>query len=569
MAFGGLKKKPNIVILMTDEQRHTMHWPQGWAEENLPSMRRLMDNGLTFENAFANACTCSPSRTTMFTGTYPAHHGVTEVLEWFSSQPARDLQGQLASGYQNMAKMLRTAGYEVTYKGKWHMTRPLKFDPVAKILRFTDEDIPKIAGYGFDGWNQPDAGEGIPVWEYGGGRINNDGRYVDGYGIPHRPGVDWERSALAFLDQQKEDAENPFCLVVSLVNPHDVLAYPGTGKNHRGQLPAYLQGGYSLGDFQNLAGGFDFPSNYQDDLSTKPWVQRQSLGVFDENLGILHTDEEKLNYIKFYAYLHKVVDNEMMKVLRKLDEKNLTDSTLIIRVSDHGDLGMSHGGMRQKTYNAYEEAIHVPMIFSNPVLWGNGKSKRTQSLAGLIDLMPTLATIAEVPHRDERWTFQGFDLTPVLDNPSNQVQDNILFTFDDVDSTLPLHGATHIRCLRTDSWKYAVYFDPITGYAPEYELYCHEPGPDFPGLERDPGELVNLAHPEVAGRLPEELRKKVWEKRQALHQELTEKIRNRTPDEPKELANRHTATIPDEIVWPKISGVSPTASSFEGGLALR
>lgn len=567
MAFAGLRKKPNILILMTDEQRHVMHWPKGWAEQNLPSMKRLMENGITFENAFASTCTCSPSRTTMFTGTYPAHHGVTEVLEWTSTQAARDLQGQLASGYQNLGKMLGTAGYKVTYKGKWHMTRPLKFDPLAKVLRWTDEDILHVERYGFAGWNQPDAGEGIPTWEYGGGRINNDGRYVDGYGQTHRPNVNYERSTLAFLDEQGPDSD-PFCLVVSLVNPHDVLAYPGTGKNYVGQIPAYLQGGYNLSDFRDLPGGFELPPNYHDDLQTKPWVQRQSLKLFDETLGPIHTPEEQLLYVKFYAYLHKVVDAQIMKVLNKLDERGLTDDTLIIRVSDHGEMGMSHGGLRQKTYNAYEETMRVPMIFSNPVLWGNGRAARTESLAGLVDLMPTLATIADVPHRDERWTFQGFDLTPVLADPKEAVQDNLLFTFDDVDSTLPLKGATHIRCLRTPTWKYAVYFDPITGFAPEYELYCHEAGADFKGLKSDPGELVNLAHPEVVSQLPEDLRQKVWKKRQDLHEQLTEKIRNREPHEPKELANRHTGTIPDTVVWPKVTGISPTASSFVGGVGL-
>lgn len=566
MAFGELRKKPNIVIIITDEQRHVMHWPAGWAEKNLPSMRRLMENGVTFEYAFANACTCSPSRTTLFTGTYPAHHGVTEVLEWLSTQPARDLQGQLKSGYQNMGKMLRTAGYEVTYKGKFHMIRPVKYDSLAGFQRWTDEDRYHLARWGFEGWNPPDAGEGIPLWEYGGGIINNDGRFVDGWGHPHRPDVNPQRSILSYLDTKSADDENPFCLVVSLVNPHDVLGYPGTGQTYRGQLPAYLQGGYSLSSFRDLPGGFDLPSNYRDDLNFKPWVQRQSLHVFDQTLGVMTSQDEELNYVKFYAYLHTVVDAEIQKVLDKLDERGLTDDTLIVRLSDHGDMGMSHSGMRQKTYNAYEETMRVPMIFSNPVLWGGKKAAQTTSLASLIDLMPTLATIAEVPHRDERWTFQGFDLTPVLEDPKKSVQDEILFTFDDVDSTLPLKGATHIRCLRTPEWKYAVYYDPITGFAPEYELYAHDPGPGFPGLDADPLELVNLGHPEVAGKLAPELREKVAKQRQALHEQLTEKLRNRHPDEPHTLANKHTGTLPDEIIWPKISGVSPVASQYEGGV---
>lgn len=566
MAFGELRKKPNIVIIMTDEQRHAMHWPVGWEQKNLPSMRRLMENGVTFEYAFANACTCSPSRTTLFTSTYPAHHGVTEVLGWLSTQPARDMQGQLKSGYQNMFKMLRTAGYDVAYKGKWHMNRPLKYDTLAGFQRWSDEDRAHITRWGVEGWNPPDAGEGIPVWEYGGGRINNDGRFVDGYGHPHRPDVNPERSTLSYLETRSADDENPFCLVVSLVNPHDVLAYPGTGGNYKGQLPAYLQGGYSLSDFSNLEGGFDLPPNFRDDLNTKPWVQRQSLAIFDENLGVLKSEDDQLTYVKFYAYLHTVVDAQIQKVLNKLDERGLTNDTLIIRLSDHGEMGMSHSGMRQKTYNAYEETMRIPMVFSNPVLFGGGRAARTHAMAGLVDIMPTLATIAEVPHRDERWTFQGFDLTPVLEDPKKKVQEQILFTFDDVDSTLPVKGATHIRCLRTPEWKYAVYYDPITGYAPEYELYAHDPGEGFPGLDADPLELVNLASQDVVSRLAPELLEKVRRKRQELHEQLTEKMRNRHPDEPHTLANRHTGTLPDEIVWPKISGVSPTSTTYEGGV---
>ena len=567
MAYGGLKKKPNILIIFTDEQRHIMHWPKGWAEQNLPSLMRLKANGISFENAFTNACTCSPSRSTFFTGTYPAHHGVTEVLSWITTTPVRDLQGQLKSNYQNLAKMLKTAGYSVHYKGKWHMTEPIKFDPVAKYMRWTDLDIDHLEqGWGFEGWNPPDAGEGIPVWEFGGGQINNDGRFLDGWGTPHRPGVNEERSILSFLDQQDAGTDNPFCLVASFVNPHDVLAYPGTGQNYKGQLPAYLQGGYDLTQFQNLPGGFELPPNYDDDLSTKPWVQSQSVELFDAQLGVLKNDEDRLTYVKFYAYLHTVVDQHISKVLAKLDERGLTDDTIIIRVSDHGDMGMSHGGLRQKNFNAYEETIHIPMIFSNPVLWGGGRAQRTEALAGLIDVLPTIATIAGVPDKDERWRFQGFDLTPVLENPQAKVQDNILFTFDDVDSTVPLQGATHIRCLRTADWKYTVYFDPLTGFAPEYELYCHDPGQDFLGLEPDPVELINLANNGVIAKLPEELRKKVAAKRQALHDELTEKIRNLEPGEPLSACNQHTGTIPDRIVWPRISGFSPTATTWEGSV---
>ncbi len=75
-----------------------------------------------------------------------------------------------------------------------------------------------------------------------------------------------------------------------------------------------------------------------------------------------------------------------------LDSRGLTRDTLIVRVADHGELGFSHGGLRQKDYTAYEEMIHIPMIFSNPRLFPC--PVETDCLAGLIDVLPTLLTVA-------------------------------------------------------------------------------------------------------------------------------------------------------------------------------
>src|SRR5690606_40824053 len=69
----------------------------------------------------------------------------------------------------------------------------------------------------------------------------------------------------------------------------------------------------------------------------------------------------------------------------------------------HGEMGLSHGGLRQKSFNVYEETINVPLVIANPVLFPQPVT--TNALASLIDLMPTLATLADVPDRDD-WTFQ-------------------------------------------------------------------------------------------------------------------------------------------------------------------
>src|SRR5438876_865137 len=93
---------------------------------------------------------------------------------------------------------------------------------------------------------------------------------------------------------------------------------------------------------------------------------------------------------------------------------------------------------------------------SSTWLWGWGPC-----LALLIDLLPTLATLAHIPNRPQ-WTFLGRDLTPLLTDPTTSVQDALLFTFDDQNAGAK-NGQTvvtqpnHIRCLREQEWKYALY----------------------------------------------------------------------------------------------------------------
>jgi choline-sulfatase len=60
-------RAPNMIVLMTDQERHHMHWPAGWAEKNLPSLQRLKRNGFYFQRAYTAATECSPSRAVMQT----------------------------------------------------------------------------------------------------------------------------------------------------------------------------------------------------------------------------------------------------------------------------------------------------------------------------------------------------------------------------------------------------------------------------------------------------------------------------------------------------------------------
>ena len=85
----------NVVIFMTDQESyHDTLWPKGWLEKNLPGYAQITKHGMKFDNAYTNTCACSPARSTIMSGYYPAQHGVKYVLEhdlWGPNYPQVDL----------------------------------------------------------------------------------------------------------------------------------------------------------------------------------------------------------------------------------------------------------------------------------------------------------------------------------------------------------------------------------------------------------------------------------------------------------------------------------------------
>ncbi|RYJ05928.1 MAG: hypothetical protein EON52_09015, partial [Actinomycetales bacterium] len=226
----------NVLIFITDQERNIQHFPEGWEQENLPGLTRLKQHGVSFENAFCNACMCSPSRATLLTGLYPAQHGVKYTLEL--DMPAEDYpQVEMPTDVENLATVMAAAGYEVVLKGKFHLTKPeagsTELPDGSLVGNWAQSDVER---YGFTRWNPPDAGGNQDISEGGGGVADHDGRYMDGDG----PNEDGEEGVHAFLDA-RVGAEKPWCLMVSLINPHDVLFYPGSPQL---DPPKWQQAGY-------------------------------------------------------------------------------------------------------------------------------------------------------------------------------------------------------------------------------------------------------------------------------------------------------------------------------------
>ncbi len=178
---------------------------------------------------------------------------------------------------------------------------------------------------------------------------------------------------------------------------------------------------------------------------------------------------------------------------------------MIARISDHGEMGLSHGGLRQKMFNAYEETLRVPLVFSNPLLFPGPAA--TDAPASLVDLVPTLLSIAGAPAAG---TIDGVDQSGVLARhatadreaaaaagvelggvlaaaPSERAREHVLFTYDDHQAGTARQEApgqpNRVRCLREGRFKYAAYLDPAGRARPEHELY---------DMQADPLEVRNL-----------------------------------------------------------------------------
>jgi len=141
-----LPEHPNLVVIITDQERVPMFWPEGFVEERMPSRARLLGHGLSFEAATCNTAMCSPSRATFMTGLMPAQHRVVDTLT--DDGPFSSTETELSPALPNLASMLRDGGYEVQYRGKWHLSK----GPAGSF----DVTAEAIAGYGFEGWLAPD-----------------------------------------------------------------------------------------------------------------------------------------------------------------------------------------------------------------------------------------------------------------------------------------------------------------------------------------------------------------------------------------------------------------------------
>jgi arylsulfatase A-like enzyme len=401
---------PNILVIMTDEERY----PPPYEDESLARFRRehlgarqsIRDGGLELHRHYAGSTACMPSRTTLFTGQYPSLHGGTNT-DGMAKKANDPSMGWLdPNSVPTLGDWFRAGGYETHYRGKWHISHADLLIPGTHESLMASDDaghpIPaavaaykgadRLDPYGFSGWI---------------GREPHGAAKADCGTV--RDGVFAEQVIELFGELAGARQAGPWLAVASFVNPHDI-AFNGWA------WEALL--GYGEIDDDTLPSIPAAPSQ-EDSFAGRPACQEAFVKAWPQMLYEQSTDEA---YRRLYYYLHKLVDRAIARILESLEESGMAEDTVVVFTSDHGDLVGAHGGLMQKWYNAYDEAIRVPLLVRGPGIAAAPDGVHIPT--SHVDLLPTLlglagidveraAAIVAVEH-DETQSLPGRDLSPVL-----------------------------------------------------------------------------------------------------------------------------------------------------------
>ncbi|PWJ56704.1 arylsulfatase A-like enzyme [Dyadobacter jejuensis] len=361
--------KPNIIYLLTDDQRADALGAMGNPIIKTPHLDQLANKGLLFKNAYVTTSICCVSRATMLSGQYMSRHGIADFSTSFSPS-AFD---------QTYPMLLKKAGYRVGFIGKYGVGHP--------------KDQPASS---FDYWacttkSQPD-------YEM----KDENGNYIH-----HTDKVN--NDIQDFL--KTNDGSKPFCLSVSFKAPH-------VQDNDPRQFiiqPRYksMYAGDSIAETEKMDPKYwnEFPDFFrtEENIARVRWHLR-----FENNRMY---QESVRNYYRLISGVDEVVG----KLVASLEKQGLADNTVIVFMGDNG-FYLGEYGLAGKWYG-HEESLRVPLIIYDPrnkALQG----KTSDDVALNIDIAPTILSLAGV---EAPKTMQGVDLEKMVSKKGKKLKRSEFF----------------------------------------------------------------------------------------------------------------------------------------------
>ncbi len=367
-------QRPNIVLLLADDQNLSSVGIYGNEEVLTPHMDKLGQDGLIFDKHYNTTAICMASRASIFTGMYEYktgtnfQHGHMRSEIWSKSYPV----------------LLREAGYITAFAGKFGLD----------VYGLGRNGKPGMPESDFDIWG------GAPgQTEYATKKNDSMAKYAEEY--PH--------STLSYgafgrdVIREAAQTDQPFCLSISFKAPHR----PTTPDPQ----------------FDHIYAGKTFtkPANYgrehADHLSPqsktgRQWVRFSEWGYDDNYDEVMAT-----YYQQIYA-----IDVALGMIREELEAQGVADNTVIIYTSDNGFLCGAHGYGSKVL--PLEEAARAPLMIYDPRSPNAGKGFRAPALTGNIDFAPTILELARLPVPEN---MDGESLLPILEDPNADIHEQLAF----------------------------------------------------------------------------------------------------------------------------------------------
>ncbi|MDE2702406.1 MAG: sulfatase-like hydrolase/transferase [Chloroflexi bacterium] len=447
--------RPNIVLIITDQQRYDTIAALGFPQLQTPNLDRLVSEGVSFDNCFVNAPSCGPARCSFFSGLYPHSTGMLRNEQLWS---------------QTWVPNLASAGYFTASIGKMHFT---PFDVEGQFdYRFNVEN--KQRGHPYptpesyrDEWDKALAERGMD--KYHPGDLAKRANFDSAIGaFPWEKDPDMHpdnflgRSAVEWIEGYER--EDPLFLEIGFPGPHP--PYDPT--------PDWIAR-YADTEFPLL------PLAEEERASQPPVFRDMARLQYDGRPGdstMLPPDptpDQRQRQRRFYMANVSMIDVWIGRIRDSLERRGLLENSVIIFTSDHGDTLTDHYSSQKWTM--YDQVVRVPAI-----VWAPGRFDGGRRIAGQIEWFDLGATILEIAGAEFPDPFEASSLVGALSGEPFAGRE---FAFSEM-GRWDIVGLTtdYMTMVRTSKWKLVHFIDQ-----PHGQLF---------DLINDPGELRNrFADPEV------------------------------------------------------------------------
>jgi arylsulfatase A-like enzyme len=491
----------NVIFFITDQQRGDHLGCAGNPVVKTPHIDQLASEGVRFTNGYVANPTCMPNRASIMTGQYP-------------NTCVRSFGVNLPEDVPTFSETMRSQGFATKAIGKMHINfwfrkvydeaRSAEYIPGwlnpathKKMVEnfptpfYGFDEVDLVVGHGdscnghYQDWVAERSPETLDELRALGGRIL--GQLYRKSPVPEElyPTAYLTDRTVDFLDRYAngELGKEPFLLKVSYPDPHHPCTPPGRYADM-----------YSAEDI-------DLPESFDDTDAVRnhPYLSsRLDLkGLRNMMFRTADSEEEARQFTAHTYGMISMIDDSVGQILAALDRHGLTDDTVIVFTSDHGDMMGDHG-MILKGWLPYQGVLNVPMIIKAPGVAKAGSV--SDALVSSVDIAPTLLNLCGIAPEDQPPDMQGIDITPMLEDPGKHLRSACLAEIDENDTGLaaamPQSRSTagRLKYLITERYSLTVY-GGIPGYG------------DLFDRREDPHELDNLWHkePELRATLVEQL----------------------------------------------------------------